>query len=176
MKKSSLVIFLVVSFVILAFLVIPVIGIMVAVAVPGFLRAREISRRNACQENQVKIEGAVMQYVLEHRLSGIGHDGGTGFLDFVANPKQDPMNQQSWLHEAHASPGQAALFGEGAYVRFLSICPGGGYYHLQDPESPTAVSDHVVYCTLRHRSDVAPTFFHVFPGEDAESVMPLPGQ
>lgn len=33
-------------------------GILAAVAIPGFLKAREVSQRNVCQENLVRIEMA----------------------------------------------------------------------------------------------------------------------
>ena len=176
MKKSTVIITIVVVSVLLVFCVLPVLGLLVAITVPGFLRAREISRRNVCQENQTKIEVAVLQYVLEHRLTAVGHDGGTGFLDFVGNPTQDSTNQTVWMSSDDPAAGPAILFGESEYVRFVAICPAGGLYRLQDPESPSAISDNLVYCTLRHRTDVAPTFFHVFPGEDANAVLPLPGQ
>jgi hypothetical protein len=176
MKKSSVVIIVVASLATLLFCVIPVIGIMIAIAVPGFLRAREISRRNACMENQSKIDGAVQQYILEHRLTAIGHDGGTGFLDFVGDPTQSPLNQTVWMSADDPRAGKAILFGDNEYVRFVSICPAGGFYQLQDPDSPLAVSEYSVYCTLRHRPGVAPAFFHLFPGEDSGMGFPTSGQ
>jgi len=51
-------------------IVVAIIGILIAIAIPSFLRAREISRRNACQENQSKIGGACEQYALEFKLPG----------------------------------------------------------------------------------------------------------
>ena len=41
------------------------IGILVAIMVSSFLRAREISRGNACQENLSRIDGAKQQWALE---------------------------------------------------------------------------------------------------------------
>lgn len=51
-------------------IVVAIIGILIAIAIPSFLRAREISRRNACQENQAKLDGACEQYALEWKLPG----------------------------------------------------------------------------------------------------------
>jgi type II secretory pathway pseudopilin PulG len=174
MKNTWVIVIIVLAAFSLCF--VAVFGILIAIAVPGFLRAREVSRRNACQENQAKIEAAVMQYVLENRLTAVGHDGGTGFMDLVGNPNQDALNHLVWMSADDPRKGQAILFGETELVRYVSICPAGGYYHLQDPESSTAVSDNVVYCTLRHRPGVQPTFYHVFPGEDPNAVKPLSGQ
>jgi len=46
-------------------IVVAVIGIVVAIAVPAFIRARENARGRGCQENLAKLEGAKMQYSLE---------------------------------------------------------------------------------------------------------------
>lgn len=50
-------------------IVVAIIGIIIAIAVPAFLRARENSRGQACQENLSKIDGAKEQYALEFKLS-----------------------------------------------------------------------------------------------------------
>lgn len=46
-------------------IVVAIIGILMAIAVPGFVRARTQSRLRACQENLQKIDGAVEQWALE---------------------------------------------------------------------------------------------------------------
>ncbi|MCX8036358.1 MAG: prepilin-type N-terminal cleavage/methylation domain-containing protein [Candidatus Sumerlaeia bacterium] len=50
-------------------IVIAIIGMIVAIAIPGFMRAREVSRATTCQENLIKIEGAVDSYALENDLT-----------------------------------------------------------------------------------------------------------
>ena len=47
-------------------IVVAIIGIILAIAIPGFMRAREVARSTSCQENLIKIEGAVDSYALEH--------------------------------------------------------------------------------------------------------------
>ena len=47
-------------------IVVAIIGILIAIAVPGFIRAREVSRRNSCQENLTKIDGAKSTWSLEN--------------------------------------------------------------------------------------------------------------
>lgn len=46
-------------------IVVSIIGIMLAVAVPSWLRARETSHRRACQETLSKIDGAKEQWAIE---------------------------------------------------------------------------------------------------------------
>jgi prepilin-type N-terminal cleavage/methylation domain-containing protein len=50
-------------------IVVAIIGIIIAIAVPGFLRARGTSRMRACQENLTKIDGAKEQWALETNAS-----------------------------------------------------------------------------------------------------------
>ena len=68
-------------------IVVAIIGIIIAIAVPAFLRARENARGRACQENLTKIDGAKEQYALEQRIAnGATIDfaslisGNTGYL------------------------------------------------------------------------------------------------
>lgn len=49
-------------------IVVAIIGIVVAIAVPGFMRARSQSRMKSCQENLTKIDHAKDQWALENRM------------------------------------------------------------------------------------------------------------
>ena len=64
-------------------IVVSIIGIIVGIAIPGFMRAREVSRATACQENLIKIEGAVDNYALEHDMAD-GMVLGGGWNDLVS--------------------------------------------------------------------------------------------
>ena len=81
-------------------IVVAIIGILIAIAVPSFLRAREISRRNACQENMSKIDGAKQQWALEK------------------NQKKD------------ATPVWGDLVGQTSYIRKSPVCPSSGTYTI----------------------------------------------
>ena len=69
-------------------IVVAIIGIIIAIAVPGFIRARSSSRMRSCQENLVKIDGAKEQMALERNLkpgdavntSDLAPSDGTGYL------------------------------------------------------------------------------------------------
>jgi prepilin-type N-terminal cleavage/methylation domain-containing protein len=90
-------------------IVVAIIGILIAIAVPSFLRAREISRRNACQENLNKISGATQQWAIDKK---IGADGAA-----------------SW----------SELIGSDLYLRKSPECPSSGSYELGSDisENPT---------------------------------------
>lgn len=58
-------------------IVIAIIGIVIALAVPAWLRARETARGLVCQENLTKIDGAKEQWSLENNKgagSNVGWD------------------------------------------------------------------------------------------------------
>lgn len=80
-------------------IVVAIIGILISIAIPGFLRARENSRGRACQENLSKIDGAVEQWALETNTSN-GAD----------------------------APDLASLCGATLYIKREPSCPSGGTY------------------------------------------------
>jgi prepilin-type N-terminal cleavage/methylation domain-containing protein len=97
-------------------IVVAIIGIIIAIAVPAFLRARENARGQACQENLTKIDGAKEQYALEFR---VGNGGAVTFADLV-------------------TPGNANQ-GEG-YLRAEPNCPAGGTYTTNAIGAPPTCS------------------------------------
>src|SRR5512140_2101825 len=46
-------------------IVVAIIGLLAAIAIPNFVRARTQSQKNACINNLRQIDGAVQQYALE---------------------------------------------------------------------------------------------------------------
>lgn len=72
-------------------IVVAIIGIIIAIAVPAFLRARENARGRACQENLSKIDGAKEQYAIEKKIGNneavdmddLANADGTGYLKSV---------------------------------------------------------------------------------------------
>ena len=51
-------------------IVVAIIAVFIAIAAPGFIRAREVSRRNSCQENLTKIDAAKATWALENNKAG----------------------------------------------------------------------------------------------------------
>ena len=50
-------------------IVVAIIGLLAAIAIPNFVRARTTSQTNACINNLRQMDGAVQQYALENKLA-----------------------------------------------------------------------------------------------------------
>ena len=50
-------------------IVVAIIGLLAAIAIPNFIRARTKSQQNACINNLRQIDGAVQQWALENKKS-----------------------------------------------------------------------------------------------------------
>jgi prepilin-type N-terminal cleavage/methylation domain-containing protein len=81
-------------------IVVAIIGLLAAIAIPNFIKAREASQKNACIANLKQIDGAKNTWALE----------------------QKKVNSDS--------PGDTDLFGTTLYIREKPSCPGGGTYTL----------------------------------------------
>ncbi|MFH0793314.1 MAG: prepilin-type N-terminal cleavage/methylation domain-containing protein [bacterium] len=93
-------------------IVIAITAIVLAIALPNWLRAREHSRASACQENLTKIEGAKEVYALDHNLRNGASVALTDLFD---------------------TSGQVT-----GYIRKEPRCPANGVYTANDiGEDPT---------------------------------------
>jgi prepilin-type N-terminal cleavage/methylation domain-containing protein len=81
-------------------IVVAIIGVLTAIAVPNFLKARTQSAKTACISNLKKIEGAKTTWALEAKKS-------------TAN-----------------LPADTDLFGANSYIRQKPPCPANGTYTL----------------------------------------------
>ena len=48
-------------------IVVAIIGLLAAIAIPNFVKARTTSQKNACINNLRQLDGAVQQYALENK-------------------------------------------------------------------------------------------------------------
>jgi prepilin-type N-terminal cleavage/methylation domain-containing protein len=51
-------------------IVVAIIGLLAAIAIPNFVRARTTSQKNACINNLRQIDGAIQQWALENQKQG----------------------------------------------------------------------------------------------------------
>lgn len=53
-------------------IVVAIIGLLAAIAIPNFIKARTTSQKNACINNLRQIDGAIQQYALESNTAASG--------------------------------------------------------------------------------------------------------
>ncbi len=68
-------------------IVVAIIGLLAAIAIPNFVKARETSQKNACVNNLRQIDGAKDQYALE---AGLGTGGTCTMPNIVSYMKREP--------------------------------------------------------------------------------------
>ena len=83
-------------------IVVAIIGLLAAIAIPNFIKARELSQRSACINNLRQIDGAKNTWALEMKKVGT------------------------------ATPADTELFGPTLYIRSKPECPANGTYVLAD--------------------------------------------
>ena len=85
-------------------IVVAIIGVLAAIAIPGFRSSIEAARQRACGINRKNIDGAKMVWATE---------------------KKQPLT---------ATPTDDDLFGKTAYIPHKPDCPAGGAYTLNAVE------------------------------------------
>src|SRR3954453_5133461 len=83
-------------------IVVLIVGILLAIAVPNFLKARETSRSQSCVANLKQIGAAKEQWCMDNKQS------------------------------TSATPADTDLYGSAAYVKNTPSCPSGGTYTIGD--------------------------------------------
>ena len=106
-------------------IVVLIIGILLAIAVPNFVHARETARSKACIENMKQIASAEEQYAMDAKLA-------TG----------------------SAAPAMTALVGPALYIKSTPVCPSAGAYTISvigtDPlcaiglNTPATYAPHII--------------------------------
>ena len=82
-------------------IVVAIIGLLAAIAIPNFVKARTASQRNACIANMKQISGAKATWALENKKNNTD------------------------------TPGDADLFGADKYIAKKPECPATGNYTIQ---------------------------------------------
>src|SRR5438477_6300677 len=81
-------------------IVVAIIGLLAAIAIPNFVKARVLSQKNACIANLKQVDGAKATWALEMKKNNTD------------------------------TPGDTDLFGATLYIKDKPSCPGGGTYTL----------------------------------------------
>src|SRR5689334_21275976 len=97
-------------------IVVAIIGLLAAIAIPNFVKARSYSQKNTCIENLRQLFGAKATWSLENKKT----------------PSDTPTDSE--------------LFGNTLYMRTKPDCPGGGTYDLQpvDTKPTCTITEHTL--------------------------------
>ena len=71
-------------------IVVAIIGLLAAIAIPNFVRARTTSQRNACINNLRQIDGAKQQWALETKQAPTAVPGYPDISDYLKNAVSCP--------------------------------------------------------------------------------------
>jgi len=72
-------------------IVVAIIGLLAAIAIPNFIKARKTAQGNACINNLRQIDGAIQQYALEYNQSS-----GTAISSVALTPFLGRGSAGSW--------------------------------------------------------------------------------
>src|SRR6185369_16220086 len=78
-------------------IVVAIIGLLAAIAIPNFIRARTTSQKNACINNLRQIDGAVQQYALENKKAASDTVQETDVTPYLKNSLACPAGGTAFL-------------------------------------------------------------------------------
>ncbi len=86
-------------------IVVAIIGLLAAIAIPNFVKARKTAQKNSCVANLKQIDGAKQQWAIDEKK------GGTD------------------------TPGKTDLYGTALYLKLEPTCPLSGSYTIANVQS-----------------------------------------
>ena len=66
-------------------IVVAIIGLLAAIAIPNFVRARTQSQKNACINNLRQIDGGIQQWAMENKKDAAATVGLSDIKDYLKN-------------------------------------------------------------------------------------------
>jgi prepilin-type N-terminal cleavage/methylation domain-containing protein len=66
-------------------IVVAIIGLLAAIAIPNFVRARNTAQKNTCINNLRQIDGAKQQWALENKKADTDSPNSTEVGDYIKN-------------------------------------------------------------------------------------------
>jgi prepilin-type N-terminal cleavage/methylation domain-containing protein len=67
-------------------IVVAIIGLLAAIAIPNFIKARETARKNTCINNLRLIDAAKQQWALEQSKSANATPGSASLVSYIGRP------------------------------------------------------------------------------------------
>src|SRR5439155_10443164 len=79
-------------------IVVAIIGLLAAIAIPNFVRARTTSQQNACINNLRQIDGAIQQWALEQKKDAAATVAETDVTPFLKNYVVSPSSATTFAN------------------------------------------------------------------------------
>ena len=73
-------------------IVVAIIGLLAAIAIPNFVRARATSQQNACINNLRQVDGAKQQWALENKQQDSASPGYAAISSYLKNEVRCPSS------------------------------------------------------------------------------------
>ena len=90
-------------------IVVAIIGLLAAIAIPNFIKARTTSQKNACINNLRQVDGAIQQWALENKKDAAAT---VAFTDI-----------SSYLKSAVVCPAGGTTFGDSYTIKDVATKP-----------------------------------------------------
>jgi prepilin-type N-terminal cleavage/methylation domain-containing protein len=104
-------------------IVVAIIGLLAAIAIPNFIRARTTSQANACVNNLRQIDGAKQQWALENNQTGAAIPGAAALAIYLGR-----------------GSGGSTINIAGGQVAGQINCPSSGTYTISDVQTRPSCS------------------------------------
>ena len=79
-------------------IVVAIIGLLAAIAIPNFVKARGTAQKNACINNLRQIDGAIQQYALENKKAAADPVGEVDVTPYLKNSLLCPAGGTTWAN------------------------------------------------------------------------------
>ncbi len=77
-------------------IVVAIIGILAAIAIPNFVKSRKESQKNACIANMKQVEGACEQYMVAEKTTSCTMANLTGATSYLKKEPKCPTDDKSY--------------------------------------------------------------------------------
>jgi prepilin-type N-terminal cleavage/methylation domain-containing protein len=110
-------------------IVVAIIGLLAAIAIPNFVRARTTSQQNACINNLRLIDSAKQQWALEQRQLSTATMAGSDLQPYLGHgsggelPSCPADSTQTWAASYATGVGSVAVKPACSIVSSTHICP-----------------------------------------------------
>ena len=110
-------------------IVVAIIGLLAAIAIPNMVRARTTAQTNACINNLSKIDGAKQEWAMDHHVSATSRPGIGELQPYLGRGSSGELptcpldSSQTW--DTSYNPGNLPTIPACRISPFIHVLPGG---------------------------------------------------